>query len=214
MNPLRWRIAAAVAVLVAFAGLSGAEESQHAYVGVAKCKRCHGKELYGNQESTWRAGPHAAAYESLASEKSIEYARAQGIEGSPQQADECLECHVTAHGVDSRRFKFELDPSDGIQCESCHGAGADFRKRSIMSDREKSVPKGLVPEPDEESCRTCHNDRSPAWDPNRYTLADGSAAGFDFEQAKGKILHPIPEERRGKIAEIERELKEQGKRAK
>ncbi len=197
---------------VAVAGQAGAEASKHAYVGVAKCKRCHGKELYGDQVSAWRQGPHAKAYESLASEKSIQSARQRGILGSPQEVDECLKCHVTGHGEDSRLFKYDLDPVDGVQCESCHGAGADYRKRSIMSDRDKSAPKGLVPEPEEE-CLTCHNDESPFWDPKRYALADGSTAGFDYPQAMQKVQHPIPEERRGKVAEIERELKEQGKKA-
>ena len=62
-------------------------------------------------------------------------------------------------------------------------------------------------------CETCHNERSPFWDPGRYPLPDGSTAGFDTEQAVQKILHPIPEDRRGKIAEIEKELKEKEKRA-
>ncbi len=202
----------AAAVLVVVAGVSAAEESRHTYVGVAKCKRCHGKELYGDQASVWRTGPHANAYASLASEKSIEIARERGLQGSPQELDECLDCHVSAHGVDSRRFKYDLDSGDGVQCESCHGAGADYRKRSIMSDRDKAISKGLVAEPDA-VCGSCHNEKSPFWDPERYTLADGSTAGFDTEQAMKKILHLIPEDRRGKIAEIEKELKEKEKQA-
>ena len=34
---------------------------------------------------------------------------------------------------------------------------------------------------------------TPAWDPQRYTLADGSKVGFDYDQAVKAIAHPIPE---------------------
>ncbi len=47
--------------------------------------------------------------------------------------------------------------------------------------------------PTEAVCTKCHNDESPAWDPQKYTLADGSKAGFDFEQAVKVIAHPVPE---------------------
>lgn len=186
-------------------------ETEHAYVGVEKCGRCHEKELYGNQVAIWREGPHAKAYASLGTERAAEFARERGIEGSPQQADECVGCHVTAHGVDARLIKYDLDPNDSVQCESCHGAGADYRKRSIMSDREKSLAKGMI-EQSAEVCLACHNDKSPSWDPNKYTLADGSKAGFDYEQAKAKILHPTPEDVRGRIAEIEEAEKKKKKK--
>jgi hypothetical protein len=194
-------------------GVSGsaADEPAHDYVGVGKCKSCHGKELYGDQVSSWRKGPHAKAFETLASEKSLEYARERGIGGSPQQADDCVKCHVTAHGVAAKRIKYELDSADGVQCESCHAPGADYRKRSVMSDRDKSIAAGLVI-PDEALCTSCHNLESPAWDPERYSLADGSRTGFDYEQAKQQIAHPTPEGVRGRIAEIEKELRENKKK--
>ncbi|MFH0909300.1 MAG: hypothetical protein V1929_11100 [bacterium] len=40
-----------------------------------------------------------------------------------------------------------------------------------------------------ESCTLCHNDKSPSWKADRYTLEDGSKVGFDFEQAYEKIKH-------------------------
>ena len=80
-----------------------------------------------------------------------------------------------------------------------------------MSDRDKSIAAGLVI-PDETLCTRCHNDESPAWDPERYSLADGSRTGFDYEQAKQQIAHPTPEDVRGRIDEIEKELREQKKK--
>ena len=39
-----------------------------------------------------------------------------------------------------------------------------------------------------------HLVRAAAWDPERYTLPDGSKAGFHYEQALKKIAHPVPED--------------------
>lgn len=211
MTRLPWFFALASTLLLALPLILRAAEPQHAYVGIKKCKTCHAAEVYGDQVSAWREGVHSKAYESLGSEKALQYARERGIDGSPQEAGDCLECHVTAQGVDARFIKYELDRKDGVQCESCHGPGADYRKRSVMSNSDESIANGLVLQ-SEEVCVTCHNDRSPDWNPKRYTRADGSHSGFDYEQAKEAIAHPIPEERRGKIAEIEKELKAKKKR--
>lgn len=193
-----WLIAAGAGLVM---GTSAAAQD-HEYIGVEKCGTCHEKELYGDQVSKWRSSAHAKALQSLASDKALEYARAKGIKGSPQQAKECLECHVTTHGVSPALLKYDLEPSDGVQCESCHGAGADYRKREIMADPKEAEAKGLVAQT-EAVCTTCHNDRSPAWDPARFTLPNGKKTGFDYKQAVAKIEHATPADRKGKIIELE-----------
>ena len=196
-------LAAAVAILAwPVGGRAGVGAEEHEFVGVKKCASCHGKELYGDQVASWRRGPHARAYESLGTEKAAGYAKERGIAGSPQQAGECLDCHVTARGVAPERIKYDLDPEDGVQCESCHGAGQDYRKREIMADRDDAKAHGLVI-PTADRCTTCHNDESPAWDPARYTLPDGRKVGFDFAQAAERIAHPTPADRKGRIIELE-----------
>jgi hypothetical protein len=187
-----------------------AAEEQFEYVGAKKCRTCHKKELIGNQYAWWEDSEHAKAFETLGSEKALEYAREKGIQGSPQEADECLKCHVTALGVPDEMVSKRFDRSAGVQCEACHGAGKGYRKKKIMSDRDRAVAKGLV-EQSEEVCVTCHNDESPAWDPNAYVLADGSSAGFDYEQAKAKIEHAIPPDVKGKYIELEMEERAAGK---
>ena len=42
------------------------------------------------------------------------------------------------------------------------------------------------------TCTLCHNDTSPTWKPDRYTLSDGTTTGFDVEQAYEKIKHERP----------------------
>jgi hypothetical protein len=198
-TPNRWRIHSLVALsaiglalfVLAFLLPGSAAAGEHKYVGFKKCKSCHKKEAIGNQTAVWMESKHAKAYETLATEQSKKWAAEAGVD-NPQTDERCIKCHSTAHGVPDDMVSKKFDRTAGVQCESCHGPGKDYRKKSVMIDREKSVAKGLVI-PDEAVCATCHNDESPAWDPERYTLADGSKSGFDFEQAKKVFAHPVPE---------------------
>jgi hypothetical protein len=180
-----------MALLLLGGGSALADGQLHKYVGVKKCKSCHKKAGIGNQYGVWLEGKHSKAFETLASDKAKEWASEAGV--SDAQADEkCVKCHVTAYGVPDNLVSKKFDRTLGVQCESCHGAGKDFRKKKIMIDRELAKSKGLII-PDEKLCMKCHNDESPAWDPQRYTRADGTQVGFDFEQAKEAIAHPVPE---------------------
>ncbi|MFQ5514454.1 MAG: cytochrome c family protein [Myxococcota bacterium] len=187
-------------------GATDASGKDHQYVGLKKCRSCHKKQLMGNQYGVWKKGPHAKALETLKTDKALEYAQEKGLEKAPHEADECLKCHVTGYGEPAERFsKGPLRKADGVQCESCHGPGKDYRKKKTMADRDKAVAKGLWEAgTDEQICLKCHNDESPGWDPERFTLADGRKTGFDFEQAKEKIRHPIPEDVKGHYIELEK----------
>ena len=192
------------AFFVGLPGLvQGAETPAHKYVGAKKCMSCHKKELIGDQYGEWKKGVHAKAFETLKSQKAAELAKKKGIAGPPQEADACLKCHVTGHGLPASAFqKAPLAAADGIQCESCHGPGADYKSKKTMSDHDRAVAKGMwEPGKDEKVCLTCHNDESPTWDP---------AKGFDFEAAKKKIAHPIPEDVKGKYLEIVKQRKGAG----
>ena len=181
-----------VGLLLSVAGAAQAGNGQqHKYVGAKKCKTCHEKRDIGDQYGWWLDSAHGKAFETLASDKAREWAAERGV-GDPQQTDDCVKCHVTAHGVPDDKLSRKFDRTAGVQCEGCHGAGKDYRKKKIMVDRDLAVAKGLVLQ-SEEVCLTCHNDESPAWDTQRYTLADGSKVGFDYEQAVEKVVHPVPE---------------------
>lgn len=187
------------------------QDAEHRYVGVRKCTGCHKKELIGNQIATWRQGLHRPAYDTLQHERSAQLAQELGLAGPAHEAPECLRCHVTAFALPKARFAYELKTADGIQCESCHGPGRDYRKKKIMSDPKLASSKGLWDlSRGTAICVTCHNPESPTWDPARYRLEDGTTAGFDFDQATQRIAHPIPEKTKGHYLEIEKRLKEQG----
>jgi len=165
---------------------ASAADSAHKYVGANKCKTCHKK--LGDQYAIWKKSGHAKAYEALLSDKAIAIAKEKGIAGPPSKSADCLGCHSTAAGLSPKDFEGKpLVDTDGVQCESCHGPGSDYKKKKVMEDRDKAIAAGLVM-PDEKTCTKCHNDKSPTWDP----------AGFDFEQAKKKISHPIPADVKGK----------------
>jgi hypothetical protein len=171
------------------AGVAGA----HKYVGPKKCKTCHKKEGIGNQYGVWLESKHAKAFETLAGEQAAEWAADAGVT-DPQADEKCVKCHVTAYGVDASLLPMSYAQADSVTCEACHGAGKDYRKKKVMVDRELAESKGLTPKSESEKvCRHCHNDESPAWADDKYTLSDGSKAGFDYEQAFEAIAHPVPE---------------------
>ena len=192
-------------------GEAAANKIAHRYVGIRKCQSCHKKELLGNQMKAWREGPHRRAFETLENEESIALAAELELALPAHQSPECLRCHVTAYALPEAAFAYEIDMADGVQCESCHGPGRDYRKKKVMSDPELAAAKGLWDLSEGTTvCVSCHNPLSPTWDPARYTLDDGTTAGFDFQQATGRIPHTIPEDTKGRYLELEQALKDQG----
>jgi hypothetical protein len=186
---VRFRVALLLVVLVAVWGagvfiapVSSEECKDREFVGVDKCKMCHKKPDQGEQYTKWLEGPHSKAYETLANDKSKEIAKGLEIE-NPQEADECLKCHVTAHGVKAELLGKKHKIEDGVGCESCHGAGGDYFKMSTMkklaAGEIEPASVGLI-EPDEKLCITCHNEESPTY------------KEFVFEERVKQIAHPIP----------------------
>jgi hypothetical protein len=172
----------AALVLVAFTAVAVAEEAaaqEHAYVGVDGCKMCHKKEADGDQYGKWAAGPHAGAYKTLATEEAKKVAAEAGIEGDPQQAAECLSCHVTAFAVKDELKGKKFSMEDGVGCESCHGPGEDYKSMKVMKDHEAAVAAGLLAV-DKDTCVQCHNEKSPTF------------KGFEYEAMLAKVAHPNP----------------------
>lgn len=149
------------------------------YVGAAKCKICHKKEKQGQQYPIWEESKHSQSYAALTSEAALEAAKKMGLETPPAENPECLKCHAPLCKK-APEFKEE-----GITCEVCHGPGSEYKKLSVMKNREKAVENGLIiyesAEAIEKQCLTCHD------------MAHQKP--FDFKAAWEKIKHPIPEEK-------------------
>jgi hypothetical protein len=126
-----------------------------AYVGVAKCKMCHVR-----QHKVWNESEHAKAFEILKPEE--------------QKDPKCLTCHVTGYQA-IQAVRSELA---GVQCEACHGPGSDYIKIHAKKDKEGARKVGMIARPDPESCKTCHNEKSPTF------------KGFDYTKMWEAIKHP------------------------
>jgi YVTN family beta-propeller protein len=150
--------------------------SQRRFVGAMACKNCHSGPEMGFQFSKWRMGPHARAYAVLGTPAAREMAQRSGVDGDPQASFACLRCHATGAGHDPASFEAGFDLRDGVQCESCHGAGADYSLEAVMLDPPAATAAGLK-KPGPELCATCHEQGQ-----------DGQA--FDYEAAVVKIAHP------------------------
>ena len=94
---------------------------------------------------------------------------------------------VLSRPDDPGTFDYDGDGFDDLMnvgCESCHGAGGNYYKKSTMksitSGEIDGATVGLV-KPTEETCVSCHNEESPTF------------KGFDFTEYSEKISHPIPD---------------------
>lgn len=170
------------------------------YVGVKACSKCHKKEKQGEQYKIWKDSDHAEAYETLGGEKAKKKAADLGVAGNPQQAEACLICHTTGFGEDKSRFKKKFRISDGVQCETCHGAGSLYKKKKIMKKifKERGPDsKGESPtaketgsmRPNEKTCTQCHT-KERTW--KGRTFKNPSFEPFDFKERAEKIKHPVP----------------------
>lgn len=141
-----------------------ANAAPHEYIGAAKCKMCHNKPATGEQYKKWADSPHAKAMQSL--------------KGAEAKNPKCLKCHSTAFGLELSDTQ-PITVAEGVSCESCHGAGSDYKSSSTMKDLAKAKAAGLIV-PDEKLCKKCHNPESPNF------------KGFNFKTYSAKIAHPNP----------------------
>lgn len=160
-------------MVVAFAIVSfciaGAEDAKHNFVGVKKCKICH--KIDGIFES-WSASKHATAWDNLSD--------------ADKKNKDLAKYYTTGTNAKGEAL-------NNVQCEACHGAGADYKKKSIMKDQTKAIAAGMVV-PTVELCKGCHNDKAPA------ALA-AIAKDFDFAKAVAKGVHAKMKKAEAKKAE-------------
>jgi len=159
-------------------------QAQNKYIGVKMCSMCHKTDKQGKQLDIWQKSDHAKAYKTLNTPKAAEIAKAKGLTKPAVEAAECLDCHAPAYKVDAKLLDKSFDLKDGVQCEDCHNAGSAYKTIPIMKDKAKAVAAGMREFKDaaavKASCVTCHNEKSPTY------------KGFNFEEALGKIRHPVP----------------------
>jgi len=143
----------AVATIALVAANASAQD--HAFAGAAKCKMCHKVQF-----ASWEATSHAKATEVAKSSPDREFSA------------DCLKCHATNASEETA----------GVQCEACHGAGGDYKKMSVMKDRETAMANGLVI-PTQATCDGCHTGDDHA---SKVVLADN----LDNKKAVHEFKNP------------------------
>jgi hypothetical protein len=150
-----WVGFAAAALVLASFGVQAAD---HAYAGADKCKMCHKVQF-----TSWETTTHAKATDAAKASTDRAY------------TPECLKCHATNASADL----------PGVQCEACHGPGEDYKKMSVMKDRDAAIANGLVI-PTQATCDGCHVGDDHA---KKVSLADNlnnKAAIHEFKNPPAK----------------------------
>lgn len=156
-------------------------QSDNIYVGAETCGMCHKTEKQGSQLSIWQNSDHAKAFETLKTDTANQIAKGKGFLTPASETWECLKCHVTGYNLDATMLGKKFKIEDGVQCETCHGAGSAYKDMKIMKDKKLAIENGLiVRDKPEEFCISCHNNESPTF------------VKMDFNEAWEKIKHNIP----------------------
>lgn len=166
-----------IALFVFFAMPGLAAENK--YIGVKKCSMCHKSDAKGNQFKIWSESKHSKAYTTLSSEAALKIAKEKGLKKPAIESPECLSCHAIT--ADSKLLDKNFDVKDGVQCESCHGAGSAYQSISVMKEKAKAIAAGLTEYKDEaaieKKCKTCHNEKNPTF------------KEFKFKEMWAKVKH-------------------------
>lgn len=154
-------------------------QSKYKYVGVNTCiGACHKSEAQGNQYEVWENSKHSKAFLTLQTDAADSTAASLGYETPAAETKQCIKCHTLGIDFDESEFQNSFDLTQGVQCESCHGPGSEYKKLSVMKDSAEAVNKGLIIHTEKEKwCITCHNPESPTYIP------------FDYEQLWEMIAH-------------------------
>ena len=154
---------------------------EHSYVGTSTCGMCHKSEKQGSQLSIWEGSKHSQAYLALQTEKADNVAKEKGFTTKAVETPECLKCHASGYNVDASLLGNKFKVEDGVQCETCHGPGSDYKSKKVMENKEEAIKNGLlVYDKIEDFCIGCHNAESPTY------------VEFNFEESWAKIKHKVP----------------------
>lgn len=171
------QIIIALAAMFILVGVSNAENK---FVGAKACAMCHKSGKGGTSFVVWEKSRHAQAYQTLLGDEAKKIAKKKGLKVAPNEAPECLKCHVTGGGS-AKNVEASFKKEEGVTCEACHGAGSAFKMVHSKGDLAKSKAAGLNPgEKTEKFCTTCHNAESPTF------------KGFKLDAMWAKIEHGLP----------------------
>lgn len=152
------------------------------FIGSKNCKACHSNaKMGGTAYKTWEKTAHAKAFDALKTAEADKIATDKGFSTKAAETKECLSCHVTGMNVADAAFDKKFDNTEGVGCESCHGAASAYKSKHAKDvDGAKKLGMTSINVADgsaEAQCKTCHNEKSPTF------------KGFNFEESWKKIAH-------------------------
>ena len=154
--------------------------AENKYTGSKFCAACHKSGKGGTAYAVWEKSTHAKAYQTLLSENAKKVANAKGLKVAPNEAPECLKCHVTGGGT-AKNVEASFKKEEGVGCEACHGAASGYKMIHAKGDMAKNKAAGMIiPAKDEKHCITCHNAESP------------THKEFKFSEMWAKVEHGKP----------------------
>lgn len=158
-----------------------ADVAAYKYVGVDKCAACHKGDAKGKQLEIWQDSKHSQAYKNLQTADADKIAKDKGFNTPAAETPQCIKCHVLGKDIDPAELEDTFDKTQGVQCETCHGPGSEYKKLSIMKDKQQAMDNGLIIHTEKEAfCTTCHNQDSPTF------------KSFNYEESWAKIKHTKP----------------------
>ncbi len=146
--------------------LSNAEAVK--YVGAKKCKACHLK-----QYKSWKKTSMSNSFENLKAGVKADEKTKAGLDPAKDYTTDagCLKCHTTGYGQGGFTSIEETPKLAGVQCESCHGPGGEYK--TVMKKNKKAWKENgytseelkaiglIIPSEDEKGCMVCHGKDSP-----------------------------------------------------
>lgn len=152
------------------------------YVGIKSCASiCHKGDSKGNQYEIWQDTKHSQAFINLQTPEADQIAKDKGFTTAAAETPLCIKCHVLGKDIDPEELDDTFDKTQGVQCETCHGPGSEYKKISIMKDKQQAIANGLIMHDNgAEFCQTCHNSDSPTF------------KSFNYDESWAKIKHTDP----------------------
>lgn len=152
------------------------------YVGIKSCAAtCHKGDSKGRQLEIWQDSKHSKAFLTLQTPEADKIALDKGFTTPAAETPLCIKCHVLGKDINPEELDETFDKTQGVQCETCHGPGSEYKKLSIMKDKEQAIANGLIVNNNgAEFCTTCHNSDSPTF------------KSFNYDEYWAKIKHPDP----------------------
>ncbi len=191
----KFLLSAFMASLVCNAHVSAAPTDQHhTFTGSGSCASsvCHGSltpqegTILKNEYVTWtKHDAHATAWRSLVSPEGKRIGFQLGIK-APEEDKLCLSCHATYRISDGATVPGD-QITEGVGCESCHGAASGYLKSHVASDatHERNIAHGMTDLTDlsvrANRCLSCHFGEGESVVTHRIMGAGHPRLSFELE---------------------------------